>query len=559
MVKKKAKECSAQTIWGKYQKSLDYMRLKNIKAKTDKNWNFYIGKQWEGINVKDGSNKDELPQMNIIKPVGKYKVSVISKRKMIARYTNLKKYTDEDMQARNDIICSKLSTLFADAWQKSKMDSIVWKMLKSSFIQGDSYVYFGDEDINKKPTVLPNTSVLLGDENVTDLQTQPYIILRQRLGVDKVKEIAKANGISKEKYETITGDSDTIEEIVNTKEVNDKVTSLVYMQKIDGIVNVARTTQNVMYEEFHPIQQTKGGEYTGVGQKLYPIISMIWEERPNTARGISEVEQMIPNQLEINKTLVRRAMAIKISSYPRLAYDLTSISDESQLDVVGGKIGVNGGDARSINQSVAYLQPMGLTGDPKVFTDELMANTRELAGAGDFATGNINPERTSGAAIVAIREQAQLPLSEQETMLEQFVIDKALIDYDRIVAFNVGEIPIDNVMVPVADLAEIEPDIKIDVSDDGAWSKALEQQNLDSLLERQYITFQEYIDLIPESANLPKTRILAKLEERANNGSQGQVEGQEIDPEQLGEEINPEQINPEQFGQEIDQGQIDQI
>ncbi|NLA61767.1 MAG: hypothetical protein GX857_00850, partial [Bacteroidales bacterium] len=228
-------------------------------------------------------------------------------------------------------------------------------------------------------------------------------------------------------------------------------------------------------------------------------------------------------------------------------------------DVVGGKIGVNGGDARSINQSVAYLQPMGLTGDPKVFTDELMANTRELAGAGDFATGNINPERTSGAAIVAIREQAQLPLSEQETMLEQFVIDKALIDYDRIVAFNVGEIPIDNVMVPVADLAEIEPDIKIDVSDDGAWSKALEQQNLDSLLERQYITFQEYIDLIPESANLPKTRILAKLEERANNGSQGQVEGQEIDPEQLGEEINPEQINPEQFGQEIDQGQIDQI
>ena len=555
MAKKKTKECSAQTIWSKYQKSLDYLRLKNVKEKTDKNWNFYVGKQWEGISVKEGTNKDELPQMNIIKPVGRYKVSVLAQRKMIARYTDLKTYTDPEVQARNAEICKQMSTVFADSWQKSKMDGIVRKMLKASFIQGDSYVYFGDEDINKKPTVLPNTSVLLGDENITNIQAQPYIIIRQRLGVEVVKAKAKENGISQDVCDTIVGDSDTVEEIVNTYEVSDKVTSIVYMQKIDGIVNVARTTKNVVYEEFHPIQQKKEDKYEGRGQKLYPIIAMIWEEKPNTARGISEVEQMIPNQLEINKNLVRRGMSIKISAFPRLAYDLSAIQNESDLDTVGAKIGVNGGDARSINQMVSYLQAAPIAGDAKIFTDELMANTRELAGAGEFATGNINPERTSGAAIVAIREQAQLPLSEQQSMVEEFVIDKALIDYDRLVTFNTGDVPMGDVVMPMSELAMIEPDIKIDISDDGAWSKALEQQNLDSLLEREYITFPEYIDLIPESANLPKTRILAKLDERAENGSQ-EIAGQEL----AGQELAGQQVGQqESIGQQVQAEQINQI
>ena len=58
---------------------------------------------------------------------------------------------------------------------------------------------------------------------------------------------------------------------------------------------------------------------------------MIWEELPNDARGMSEVEQLIPNQLELNKMLARRAISGKQSAFPRLAYDDTSIANTKAI------------------------------------------------------------------------------------------------------------------------------------------------------------------------------------------------------------------------------------
>ena len=52
-------------IWLKYRKSHDYMQLKRIVSKTDRNWQFYIGNQWVGM--KTGG--EDLPSMNIIKPI----------------------------------------------------------------------------------------------------------------------------------------------------------------------------------------------------------------------------------------------------------------------------------------------------------------------------------------------------------------------------------------------------------------------------------------------------------------------------------------------------------
>ena len=73
---------------------------------------------------------------------------------------------------------------------------------------------------------------------------------------------------------------------------------LLYMEKDikTGIVSTARCTKQVMYEKLRPVQQTKAGELYGNGLTMYPIVPMIWLELPNDARGVSEVEQLIPNQ-----------------------------------------------------------------------------------------------------------------------------------------------------------------------------------------------------------------------------------------------------------------------
>ena len=51
-------------IWQKYEKCKNYMDGKSIVSKTERNWNFYIGDQWNGIKA----GGQELPMLNFIKP-----------------------------------------------------------------------------------------------------------------------------------------------------------------------------------------------------------------------------------------------------------------------------------------------------------------------------------------------------------------------------------------------------------------------------------------------------------------------------------------------------------
>ena len=38
-------------IWRKFEKCQDYADKKQLVSKTEKNWNFYIGNQWKGMNT----------------------------------------------------------------------------------------------------------------------------------------------------------------------------------------------------------------------------------------------------------------------------------------------------------------------------------------------------------------------------------------------------------------------------------------------------------------------------------------------------------------------------
>lgn len=137
----------------------------------------------------------------------------------------------------------------------------------------------------------------------------------------------------------ITGDEEKERQIGNREEVHgsDKCTSILYMEKDEnGIVNVARSTKCCVYEPLHPISGSDSDGNPHGGLKSYPIVNMIWEKVPNSARGISEVKQLIPNQLELNKTLARRSMSVKMTAFPRIAYDATAIQDPEAVEIPAG-------------------------------------------------------------------------------------------------------------------------------------------------------------------------------------------------------------------------------
>ena len=59
---------------------------------------------------------------------------------------------------------------------------------------------------------------------------------------------------------------------------------------------------------------------------------------PNSARGVGECEPLIPNQIEINKTLARRSLIVKRYGYPTAVYDAEKIDNPAALQKVGAVV-----------------------------------------------------------------------------------------------------------------------------------------------------------------------------------------------------------------------------
>ena len=460
-------------IWQRFEKSKQYMQQKNILTKTEKNWQMYIGKQWEAVNNSEGM--EDLPSMNFIKPTVKYKVSSIASTTVTALFSDLNgereipigapTLDEEGMPMQETVstseIVSKLNDLFNISWEKGKCKRQSKRGLTHAAVQGDSYLcWLEGGDTRKTPQIIHNTQMHLSNENTMDIQAQTWLMIEERLDVDVVRERARLQGIKGEEIDLIRPDNATEDSLFNKKEVKGKVTSLVYMEKDKktGIVHIGRCVKDVMYEKLHPIQQTKGinGEGNGVGLTKYPIVPMVWEEMPNSARGMSEVEQLIPNQLELNKMLARRAISGKQSAFPRLAYDDTSIANPEDLDKVGAAIKLNGGNAQAIGNMIAYLAPQSMSPDAQNLCDELLNNSRTLAGASDAQLGNIDLSRVSGTAAQTIRDQQQIPLNEQQEMY------------------------------------------------------MASQQELTNLFNNGKLTFKEYVEAYPEHSSIPKD-VLRKI------------------------------------------------
>ena len=78
-----------------------------------------------------------------------------------------------------------------------------------------------------------------------------------------------------------------------------------------------------LYREKGTIYFSQSTQYVTIkkdrdtGLSLYPIAHFNWEDQEGNARGVGEVRNLIPNQLETNKIAMRRAITSKSISYPQ--------------------------------------------------------------------------------------------------------------------------------------------------------------------------------------------------------------------------------------------------
>jgi hypothetical protein len=509
-------EIKETPIWGLYEKGRNYHHLTSIYTDTDRNYRMYNGDQWEGAKLGDV----EPVQKNFIKPIVKYKCSVIHSNLFAINYSS-QNYENREFRKQAERYCELLTGYAARIWERDDMDYKGRRITKDAAIndEGIIYVYFDEEKQTPVNEIVKKNDIYYGDENDDDIQAQPYILIRKRMPVSNAIDLALSLGMNEDKVDLIIGDNDTFEESgeASKKEIDDKVTVVYKMYKKDGTVRFSAATR---WAEI--------AEDNDTGLTMYPVAHFVWEEKEGSARGEGEVRYLIPNQIEVNRTEVRRVLTVKYQAFPQKVVDMSKVANPQALNTVGGVIKTNGTPVDDVHRIVGTIPPAQMSPDVKLLQEDLIQMTRDLAGAGDTATGQVDPESASGRAILAVQQASQAPMTEQKESFKRFIEDLAKIWLEYLLVYAVdgvnmeeevtdpvtGETYIQMVNVPQSAMKQLQATVKIDITPKGPLDKYAQEQTIENLLLNGFFTAQRvgelkvYAEALPDDSVAPKMKIL---------------------------------------------------
>lgn len=517
MIKKEPRE-----IWEEYKKGVDYNTAIDLYETVRINENFYIGKQWEGVNAPDLPK----PVMNIMKRVIAHQTAMIVSDDVGISFTA--HYPTDQAEQMAAIFAGEVERVIEQAGIKSMHRGLI----RNSSVDGDAcmYLYFdpdaetGQEALGDvRAESIENINVIFGNPYLCDVQKQPYIIIAQRRTLADVRAEAEENG-SKYAY-NIVPDSDPNQGEAGSD--NNLVTVLIKLWREDKTVWVSKTTESVVVKE-----------PTDTDMKLYPIAWMPWETIRSSYHGQASITGLIPNQIAINRLYAMMIRSVEMNAFPKLVYDSSKI--QSWSNRVGEAIAVTGGGVTDAITTAVR----GADVSPQVMQviESTVSMTRDFMGASDASLGNVKPDNTS--AIIAVQQASNVPLELQRRAFYAFVEDYARIivdimrayygnrtvvvtdqdiikkiwqpEIDPITGMAVGAPPkVMEVSVDFGMLDDANMRLKVDVGSAAYWSEIMQMQTLDNLMAKGIIQDAElFVESIPAKYLSSKNKILTRIQEQ---------------------------------------------
>ena len=520
------KEYTTDT-WQLYEIGKNYNRLQSLYENGIDNYKYYNGRQWEAL--KKPTSRQEPIVLNIVKPIVKYKVNIVNQNSYQIVFNPNTYATLDELKIKKAV--AKAFTQFVNrVWEKSQSGKKVRSTVKNACINSEGIMHFYYDGETIQSEEIDKNNLYLGNENDSEIQNQPYLLIVYRKPVKEVREMARRyreddkNHLTDEDIKGIVPDMDYNEQAGKDKMLMEVSPACLVVRKYkknkNGVIEVSESTKTC--DLLEP-QETDC--------KLYPVAHFVWEEEKGYARGVSEVKGLMENQREINKTATRRAIAVKIGAYPKLVVDKDRVANPSSLEQVGSRVELTELRADDVNKVVSYLKPASMSSDAFNLQQDLITQTKELAGAGDTATGNIDPTKASGKAILAVQQAQQQPLNEQVENYKYYLEDCGKILFELIkVYFSDGldlydteeamnelgqtELLEKPFRLSQKELEELNLDLKIDITPQSPYDKYAKEMSLENLLLQGLISLEEYAEALPEDSTMPKPDLDALLSKR---------------------------------------------
>lgn len=533
-------EIKETDVWNLYSQAQMYARQTNIYESTDKNFRMYNGDQWAGLKLKG----IEPVQLNFIKPIINYKVGAISQNLWAIHYSAENIDVPEFVETARKT-CELLNKKAAKIWEATYMDYMVRQICKNAAINGECPIYINFNENKNMPEieVLNKTDIYFGNENHSDIQKQPYILLKKRMPVSLAKVLVEENGASKQEVQYILGDQETFEEAGDSaKEEKDNMVTVVW--------KLWKENKNVYMSIATRYCNIKENENTGLS--LYPVTHMIWEEKQGSARGAGEITVgLIANQIEVNKTLMRRALVAKNTAYPQKVVNIDKIQNPSALNEVGGIIKVSGIGVQNVQDAFTNINPAQMSSDVERLQQDLIQTSRELASASQAASGDVDAEEASGRAILAVQQASQQPLVEQLGMIKKTIEDIARIELDMLKTYSEDGLEVENeVQDPMSGqttiqlekidgivLKELQATVKVDVTPKSAYDKYAQERSIENLFIKGMFNPQMlgqlkfYLECLDDDSVMPKQKLLERVDkelEKQSRIAEIQAQGQQL-------------------------------
>ncbi len=502
--------------WKQYEAGKAYKNRIGYYSRVKQNEAFYRGEQW-AAGEGEGLPK---PVFNLIRRVVDYLVSSVACADIALRFSdNGTPFYTAEQKKQSEALLRTLEASTAYRWEKSGMDTMLYRLLTDAAISGDGALYCywspdaaGDGSYSGDivTSCIDSACIYPCDVNIPDIQSQEYIIISGRASVSSLKREAAKNGVRAEDISKIRADSDTVARAgsMSQYELEDedaqKATYIVKFWREDGHVAFEKSTRDCIIMR------------TLTDCTLYPIAYFNWASVKDSFHGSSPVSSIIANQKFVNRAYAMAMKHMSDTAFSKVIYDKSKIPEWT--NEVGEAIAAMGGG--NISDAVTVIGTGQLQTGYIELVEGAVALTKELMGATESALGNLEAKNTS--AILALQESSRISLDAIRYSLYAAIEQLADIWTDMLCAYypSARRLPCSSCGNVFSEQLNTEAlrkcmlRARVDVSEVTRFSAINVQNLLDKLLDGGYITASEYISRLPTGLVMDRQALIDDIEAR---------------------------------------------
>ena len=524
----------ASKIWNEWEQGLAYQKKINLKETCEQCVDFFEGRQWP--QATERTKNLPRPVINIIKFIINGKKANILSSKISMVYKPLVHNEEETQLATQR---ASEFTDFANQIKKELKQEDLDSLAILDGLKKGTYIYHDFWDKESKSglakyngglngQIIDCLSIVFANPRQKDEQKQKWIIIQSRENVKTLKQVAKQNGISTTEIELIQSDDDTEKNYNAEEQENEEYATVLtkYFRK-NGEVYYIKSTKNMIIQPETSLtpnadkikletdeegNTNEDSEMVDIDKPdtrnfkitLYPIVVDSYDSREKSIYGIGEVEQIIPVQKAINFNYAMMQMAGQNMGFPKVLTRPIALQGKKITNTPGEVIT----DYSPNFDGIRYLNPPNFSSMPLTVSDKLIEVIRIVTGSTEVVSGEVLGKNMSGSAIVALQTQSKVPIQDVQKAFwrthekiakiwEQFFKSYYKFDTQYIIEDDNGqELHTFNGEM----YQNMDFETTIDVGSGSAYSESLSINLLEQALQRGDITFDDYINLYPETA-----------------------------------------------------------